>query len=94
MERMEYITRSIPNVRRIKPSQNLHLVIVEEVLDDPSILEMWEANATVIPAMYEHRTSESSVVELWATVHCFLFAAGCNILLKTRGSLGKSVYGC
>ena len=84
MERVEQITRSILNVRRIKPSENLHSAIVEEVLDDPSILEMWEANATVIPVKYETYSIEllKAVVELWATVRCFSFAAGCNIPLE------------
>ena len=53
MERVEKITRSILNVRRIKPSENLHSTIVEEVLDDPCILQMWEAIATAIPVKYE-----------------------------------------
>ena len=84
MERVEQITRSVLNVRRIKPSVNLHSAVVEEVLDDPCVLEMWEANATVIPAKYETYSLEllKAVVELWATVRCFSFAAGCNILLQ------------
>ena len=82
MERVEQIT-SVLNVRTVKPSENLHSAIVE-VLNDPHILEMWDANAAIIPAKYEAYSLEllKAVVELWATVHCFSFAAGCNILLQ------------
>ena len=36
------------------------------------------------PAKYEAYSLEllKAVVELWATVRCFSFAAGCNILLQ------------
>ena len=84
MERVEQITRSILNVQTIKQSENLHSAIVDEVLNDPRILEMWDTNATIIPAKYEAYSLEllKAIVELWATVRCFSFAAGCNILLQ------------
>ena len=84
MERVEQITRSVLNVRTIRQSENLHSAIVDEVLKDPRILEMWDANAMLIPAKYETYSLEllKAVVELWATVRCFSFAAGCNILLQ------------
>ena len=84
MERVEKITRSILNVQKLKPSENLHSAIVEEVFNDPCTLEMWKAIATGIPVKYETYSLEllKAVVELWATVRCFSFAAGCNILLQ------------
>ena len=84
MERVEQITRSILNVQTIKQSENIHSAIVDEVLNDPRILEMWDTNATIIPAKYEAYSLEllKAIVELWATVRCFSFAAGCNILLQ------------
>jgi len=53
MERGELITRSILNIQTLKPTENVHSAITEEVLNDPSILEKWEAIALVIPATYE-----------------------------------------
>ena len=84
MEKVEQITRNVLNVRTIKRSENLHSAVVDEVLKDPQILEMWDANATLIPAKYEAYSLEllKAVVELWATVRCFSFAAGCDILLQ------------
>ena len=84
MERVEQITRSVLNVQTIRQSENLHSAIVDEVLKDPRILEMWDANAMLIPAKYETYSLEllKAVVELWATVRCFSFAAGCKILLQ------------
>ena len=45
---------------------------------------MWDANAAIIPAKYEAYSLEllKAVVELLATVRCFSFAPGCNILLQ------------
>ncbi len=40
MERVEQMTRSILNVQTLKPSENVHSAITEEVLHDPIILEM------------------------------------------------------
>lgn len=84
MERVELITRSILNMRAIKPSENLHSAILQDVLDDPHVLELWEANSAAIPAKYEAYSLEllKTIVELWANVRCFSFAAGCNILLQ------------
>ena len=84
MERVELITRSILNMRVIKPFENLHSAILQDVLDDPHVLELWEANSAAIPAKYEAYSLEllKTVVELWANVRCFSFAAGCNILLQ------------
>ena len=50
MEKVEQITRSVLNVQTIKQSENVHSAIVDEGLKDPHILEMWDANATIIPA--------------------------------------------
>ena len=84
MERVELITRSILNMRAIKPSENLHSAILQDVLGDPHVLELWEANSAAIPAKYEAYSLEllKTIVELWANVRCFSFAAGCNILLQ------------
>jgi len=84
MEIVELITRSILNMQTLKPNKNVHSAITEEVLNDPSILEKWEAIALAIPVTYEMYSLEllRAVIELWAMVHCFSFAAGCNILLQ------------
>ena len=44
------------------------MFVYYEVLKDPQILEMWDANATLIPAKYEAYSLEllKAVVELWA----------------------------
>jgi len=84
MERVELITRSILNLQTLKHTENVHSAITEEVLNDPGILEKWEAIALAIPATYETYSLEllRAVIELWATVRCFSFSAGCNILLR------------
>ena len=84
MERVEQITRRFLNVRTVKPSENLYSAIGDEVLNDPHILEMWDANAAIIPAKYEAYSLEllKAEVKLWATVCCFTFAAGCNIPMQ------------
>ena len=64
--------------------RKLHSAILQDVLDDPHVLELWEANSAAIPAKYEAYSLEllKTIVELWANVRCFSFAAGCNILLQ------------
>ena len=56
----------------------------QKVLNDPSTLEKLEAIALAIPVTYETYSLEllRAVIELWAMVCCFSFAAGCNILLQ------------
>ena len=67
MEKVEQITRNVLNVRTIKRSENLHSAVVDEVLKDDHILELWDANAMLIPAKYEAYSLEllKAVVELY-----------------------------
>lgn len=85
------ITRTILDVHKLKPSENIHSRIVEEVLDDQEILEMWDKVAAGIPPKHENYSIEllTAVVELWATIRCFSFAAGCNILLQKNATAKK-----
>ena len=75
-------------MKMLKCTENVHSAITEGVLDDPTILDRWEAIAVTIPAKHETNSLEllRAVIELWATVRCFPFAAGCNILLHKAAS--------
>ena len=85
------ISRTVLDVRKLVPSEDVHSRICKQVLSDHEILEMWERVAIGVPQKYEKHSIEllKAVIELWATVRCFSFTAGCNILLQKKGSNAK-----
>ena len=85
------ITRSVLDMRMIVPSEDIHSKVVDKILADQEILEMWEKVASGVPPKYEEASIEllKAVVELWATIRCFSFAAGCNILLQKKTTKKK-----
>ena len=69
---------------------NHHSRIIQEVMNDLTTLQLWEEIAASIAMKHEAHSLEllQEIVKLWATVRCFSFTTGCNILLQK--STGKN----